>query len=53
MQVKALIFEQLEGDGTLRTFKMMSDSDRPLVVALSDEYDEPRVGPVHFLDDSY
>jgi hypothetical protein len=53
MQVKALIFEQLEVDGTLRIFKMMSDSDRPLVVALSDEYDEPRVGPVHFLDAYY
>jgi hypothetical protein len=54
MQVKALIVEQLEADGTLRTLQMeRDDMGRPLVVAFSDEYDEPRVGPFHFLDDAY
>lgn len=54
MQVKALIVEQLEADGTLRTLQMKPDDmGRPLVVAFSDEYDEPRVGPFHFLDDTY
>jgi hypothetical protein len=53
MIVKALVIEQLEADGTLRTFKFHPDGDRDLVVAVADEYDEPREGPFHFLDDEY
>lgn len=53
MQVKALIVEQLEADGSLRTLKMVPDMERPLIIAFSDEYDEPREGAFHFLDDSY
>jgi len=50
MEVKALIVEQLDADGTLRTFKMVPDYDRQLVVAFAEEYDEHRYGPFHFLD---
>lgn len=53
MDVKALIVEQLDLDGTLRTFKMEPGYGRRLVVAFADEYDEPRSGPFHFLDQRY
>jgi hypothetical protein len=51
MDLGALIVEQLEEDGTIRSFKMerqVGQSD--LIVALPDEYDEPRDGPFHFHD---
>ena len=51
MMLKALIVEQLEADGTIRSFKMQpSQNGRDLVVAFPDEYEERRVGPFHFLD---
>lgn len=53
MLLKALIVEQLESDGSLRTLKMVPDMENPLVVAFCDEYDEPREGAFHFLNDSY
>jgi hypothetical protein len=46
MMLKALIVEQLEADGTIRSFKMQpSQNGRDLVVAFPDEYEERRVGP--------
>jgi hypothetical protein len=50
MNVKALIVEQLDADGSLRTLRMQPDSRKSLIVAFGDEYAEPRYGPFHFLD---
>jgi len=51
MMLKALIVEQLEVDGTLRTFQMQPSAEgRDIVVAFADEYEENRSGPFHFLD---
>jgi hypothetical protein len=53
MMLKALIVEQLDADGALRTFEMQPSSHgRKLVVAFADEWDERRNGPFHFLDES-
>ena len=52
MMLKALIVEQLEEDGTLRTLTMHPSTEGlDLVVAFADEYDERRSGPFHFLSD--
>jgi len=51
MMLKALIVEQLERDGTLKSLRMQPSTDRDIVVAFADEYDEPRHGPFHFLDE--
>ena len=52
MILKALIYEQLELDGSLKTLKMKpSNSGDEIVVAFPDEYDEPRFGVFHFLDE--
>ena len=53
MDVKALIVEQLDEDGSLRTLRMQPDFRKPLIVAFGDEYNEPRRGPFHFLDERY
>ncbi len=54
MILKSLILEQLERDGSLRSFKMQPDpSIGDLIVAMMDEYEEDREGPFHFLDDKY
>jgi hypothetical protein len=50
MDIKALIVEQLEWNGTLKTMRLQPDYQRPLIVAFPDEYAEPRQGPFHFLD---
>jgi hypothetical protein len=50
MDIKALIVEQLEWNGTLKTMRLQPDYRRPLIVAFPDEYAEPRQGPFHFLD---
>lgn len=50
MLLKALIVEQLEENGTLRSLKMQPGKGHELVVAFGDEYDEPRAGPFHFYD---
>lgn len=49
--VKALIIEQLESDGTLRTL-CMQPADHDTVVAFATQYDEPRTGPFHFLEEA-
>ncbi|MHC4425549.1 MAG: hypothetical protein ACYSYV_05560 [Planctomycetota bacterium] len=49
MDVRALIVEQLEADGSLRTFRMVPG--RHLVtVAFPEEYQNQRSGPFHFLN---
>ena len=53
MDVRALIVEQLERDGTLRTFRMVPDFRERLTVAFPEEYADPRYGPFHFLDNRY
>jgi hypothetical protein len=53
MDVKALIVEQLDEDGSLRTLRMQPDFREPLIVAFGEEYNEPRRGPFHFLDQRY
>ena len=50
MDIKALIVEQLEWNGTLKTMRLQPVNQRPLIVAFPDEYAEPRQGPFHFLD---
>jgi hypothetical protein len=51
MMLRALIVEQLEGDGTLRSLRMQPVGDGQIVVAFAGEYDEARHGPFHFLDE--
>lgn len=47
MDVVGVIVEQLEADGALRTFRMRAvDRNAPLTIALADEYEEPRSGPL-------
>lgn len=54
MNVNSLIVEQLEHDGTLKTFTMKTDGRiGDLVIAFADEYNEPREGPFHFLNSRY
>lgn len=50
MILKALIVEQLERDGHLKTFEMYAEHGRHLRVAFADESENPRSGPFHFLD---
>lgn len=50
MMLKALIVEQLDADGTLKTLKMAPGPSERIVVAFAHEYDEPKDGPFHFLD---
>ena len=50
MILKALIVEQLECDGHLKTFEMYAEPGRHLSVAFADESENPRSGPFHFLD---
>lgn len=51
MMLKALIVEQLESDGTLRSMRMQPSTDGNIVVAFAGEYAERRHGPFHFLDE--
>jgi hypothetical protein len=51
MMIKALIVEQLEADGLLRTMRMQPSTDRDIVVAFAGDYNERRYGPFHFLDE--
>ena len=48
-----LIIKQLEVNGTLKTFRMHSERNSEIIVAFADEYEEPREGPVYFLDEEY
>lgn len=53
MDVAIVIVEQLDEDGTLRTFRMQADYGEHLTIAFADEYEEARSGPFHFLDDRH
>lgn len=53
MEVIALIIEQLDADGTLRSFQMAPSHNQKLIVAFADEYEETRSGPFHFVDPSF
>ncbi|MGD0544811.1 MAG: hypothetical protein ABSB65_10405 [Candidatus Acidiferrales bacterium] len=53
MDVGAVIVEQLESDGSLRTFRLRPASDREMTVAFANEYAEPHSGPFHFLDEEH
>jgi hypothetical protein len=54
MQVKGLIVEELNEQGELKSFVLNNDYGiGDLWIAFPDEYDNPRTGPFHFLDDSY
>lgn len=51
MMLKALVVEQLEESGILRSLTMKPGEDREeLTVAIGDTYDEERNGPFHFQD---
>ena len=50
VNISAATIEQLDDDGTVRTLLLSPRPGEHLVVALPDEYDEPRDGPLHFLD---
>ncbi|MBK6283647.1 MAG: hypothetical protein IPF54_14255 [Draconibacterium sp.] len=54
MQVNGLIVEELNEQGELKSFVLNNDYRiGDLWIAFPDEYDNPRSGPFHFLDDSY
>ncbi|MEG4249423.1 hypothetical protein [Microcoleus sp. Pol10D4] len=53
MLVNTVIVEKLEIDGTVKTFTMKADRKYDLWIALSDEYEDLRDGPFHFLDKRY
>lgn len=53
MDVAVVIVEQLDSNGTLRTFRMQAEHGERLTIAFADEYEEPRSGPFHFLDDRH
>lgn len=50
MIIHGLVMEQLNEDGTLKTFKMKPHSSRELIIAFPDEFEEPRESPFYFLD---
>jgi hypothetical protein len=51
MDVAVVIVEQLDSNSALRTFRMQAEHGGRLTVAFADEYEEPRSGPFHFLDE--
>lgn len=51
MIVSAVIIEQLDISGHLRSFRMKSDDSEQLTIAFAGEFDEPHMGPFHFLED--
>src|SRR5271165_1868410 len=53
MNLGAVVVEQLEQDGYLRTFQMFAEPGRHLTVAFADDRENPRSGPFHFLDEHY
>jgi hypothetical protein len=46
--VKALITEQLDSNGALKTLQMKPGQQEHMVVAFAHEYDEPKRGPSIF-----
>ena len=54
MNIHALIIEQLEWDGHLKSFTLQAQRDLgQMWVAFPDEYQNDRKGPFHFLDSDY
>jgi len=53
MNLGAVVVEQLEQDGYLRTFQMFAEPGHHLTVAFADDRENPRSGPFHFLDDHH
>ena len=53
MIVSAVIVEQLDIDGYLRSFRLKPDHSEQLTIAFAGEYDMPRAGPFHFLEDEH
>lgn len=54
MEIHAIIIEQLEWDGQLKSFRLQAQQDLgQMWVAFPDEYQEDRIGPFHFLDSGY
>ena len=51
MNVSALVVQQLDYRGYLRTFQMRANEGRALAIARLDEFEEPPSGPFHFLDE--
>jgi hypothetical protein len=52
MNIFAVVFEQLEINGELRSFTM-EVNDAPIYVSFLQNYDDERSGPVHFLDKKF
>jgi hypothetical protein len=51
LDIEELILEQLESDGTVKTVRLHRGHEiTDLTVALPHEYEEARLGPLHFLD---
>jgi hypothetical protein len=54
MDIHAIIIEQLEWEGSLKSFTLQARPDYgSLWVAFPPEYDDVRNGPFHFLDEEY
>ena len=52
MMLKTIITEQLDEDGTLRTFTMdASGQSGRITVAMPNEYKDPRNAPFYFLNE--
>ncbi len=54
MNLKAMVVEQLEHDGYLRTFEMFAEpGGRHITVAFADDRENVRSGPFHFLNERH
>ncbi|WP_448138447.1 hypothetical protein [Sphingobacterium siyangense] len=54
MNIHAIIIEQLEWDGRLKSFSLQAQRDLgEMWVAFPNEYQNERTGPFHFLDSEY
>jgi hypothetical protein len=53
MNVAAVVVEELDYEGHLRTLQMRADPGRPITIAFPDEFEEPHDAPFHFLDGHY
>jgi hypothetical protein len=53
MMTKAVIIEQVDADGTLRSFRMKpAEGNEDIDFAYPDKFDADRSGPFHFLDEA-
>jgi hypothetical protein len=53
MNVGAVIVEELEYSGNLRSFQMWADAAGPITIALADDFDQLPSGPFHFRQEYY